>query len=316
MKKVSILIPCYNSEKWVGETLDCCLRQTYPNIEIILVDDGSTDNSLAIARDYERKDERIHVFSQPNSGGCRARNLAFEKSTGDYIKYLDADDLMSDDMIEMQMKRLEKANDSLAISTCSWQEFWNSTNVKFCKRCIYKDYNDPIELLTDLWTKSEMFAVTCYLVPRQLISLVGKWDEQLTKNQDGDFFCRVLSKTSKVLFCKSPQFYYRRGHFSVSTQNSLSPTKMQSSLDSRINYEKTILPIRNTPLVRRGLALNYSIVMFNSPVNSKWFNEAKRRIYALGEKPIHPTAKGIQKKIVSIIGLTTYLQIKELLEKH
>ena len=242
MKKVSILIPCYNSEKWVGETLDCCLRQTYPNIEIILVDDGSTDNSLAIARDYERKDERIHVFSQPNSGGCRARNLAFEKSTGDYIKYLDADDLMSDDMIEMQMKRLEKANDSLAISTCSWQEFWNSTNVKFCKRCIYKDYNDPIELLTDLWTKSEMFAVTCYLVPRQLISLVGKWDEQLTKNQDGDFFCRVLSKTSKVLFCKSPQFYYRRGHFSVSTQNSLSPTKMQSSLDSRINYEKTILP--------------------------------------------------------------------------
>ena len=316
MKKVSILIPCYNSEKWVGETLDCCLRQTYPNIEIILVDDGSTDNSLAIAREYEKKDKRIRVLSQSNSGACRARNLAFEQSTGDYIKYLDADDLISNDMIEIQINQLEKINDPFAIATCPWQEFWNNLNIKFSKRCIYKNYNDPIELLTDLWTKNEMFAVTCYLVSRHLISLVGTWDERLTKNQDGDFFCRVLSKASKVLFCKSPKFYYRRGHISVSTQDRLSPIKIQSSLEARISYEKNILPIRNTPLIRRGLALNYSIVMFNSPVISKWFNEAKRRIYALGEKPIHPTAKGIQKKIVSIIGLTTYLQIKELLKKH
>lgn len=316
MKKVSILIPCYNSEKWVGETLDCCLRQTYSNIEVILVDDGSTDKSLTIAREYEKRDERIHVFSQPNSGGCRARNLAFEKSTGYYIKYLDADDLMSDDMIEKQVKRLEENNDSLCVATCAWQEFWGTTNVNFRKRFIYKDYNDPIELLTDLWTKCEMFAVTCYLVPRQLVSLVGAWDERLTKNQDGEFFCRILSKASKVLFCESPLFYYRRGHASVSTQNRLSPAKMQSALDSRISYEKTILPIRDTPIVRQGLALNYSIVMINSPINSKWFNEAQKRIYELGEKPTHPTAKGIQKRIISFIGLTKYLQIKELLKKH
>ena len=92
-KLVSILIPCYNAEKWLGETLDCCLRQTYKNIEVIFVDDGSTDNSLAIAREYEKKDNRIHVFAQPNSGGCRARNVVFEHSTGDYIMYLDATDL-------------------------------------------------------------------------------------------------------------------------------------------------------------------------------------------------------------------------------
>lgn len=312
MKKVSILIPCYNSEKWVGETLDCCLRQTYPNIEVVLVDDGSTDNSLAIAREYEKKDKRIRVFSQPNSGGCRARNLAFEKSTGDYIKYLDADDLISDDMIEKQVELLLSANDPYAVSTCSWQEFWDTIDITFNQRCIYKDYNNPIELLADLWTKGEMFAVTCYLVSRQLISQVGDWDERLTKNQDGEFFCRVLSKASGVLFCNNAKFYYRRGHISVSTGAKLSPAKIQSSLDSRISYEQTILPLYDTSIIRKGLALNYSNVMFNSPVGSKWFNEAKKRIYALGESPVHPSAKGVQKWIVSIIGLTTYLYIKEL----
>lgn len=312
MKKVSILIPCYNSEKWLGETLDCCLRQTYPNIEVILVDDGSTDASLAIAQEYEKKDKRIHVFSQPNSGGCRARNLAFEKSTGDYIKYLDADDLMSDDMIEKQMERLDVINDPFAIATCSWQEFWNDTNVIFNQRCIYKDYNNPIELLVDLWTKGEMFAITCYLVSRQLVSQVGVWDERLTKNQDGEFFCRVLSKASNILFCNSAKFYYRRGHSSVSTNGRLSPAKIQSSLDSRISYEQTILPLCDTPAIRKGLALNYSTVMFNSPVNSQWHNEAKRRIYALGEKPVHPSATGVKKWIISVIGLTAYLRIMEL----
>ena len=130
MKKVSILIPCYNSEKWVGETLDCCLRQTYPNIEVVLVDDGSTDNSLAIAREYEKKDKRIRVFSQPNSGGCRARNLAFEKSTGDYIKYLDADDLISDDMIEKQVELLLSANfdlNNVVYTDCNEENIKNET---------------------------------------------------------------------------------------------------------------------------------------------------------------------------------------------
>lgn len=90
--KVSILIPCYNSERFVAETLDSCLAQTYRNIEIIVVDDGSTDNSFAIAKSFESN--IIKVYRQDNSGACAARNYAFRKSSGEYIVYLDADDIL------------------------------------------------------------------------------------------------------------------------------------------------------------------------------------------------------------------------------
>ena len=100
--KVSILIPLYNSENYIEETIQSCLNQTYENIEIIIVDDGSTDKSLQIAKSFESG--KLKVYSQPNSGACKARNLAFEKSIGDYIQYLDADDLLSENKIENQRK--------------------------------------------------------------------------------------------------------------------------------------------------------------------------------------------------------------------
>ena len=100
---VSILIPLYNAEVYIAQTLDNCLAQTYPNIEIIVVDDGSTDGSLVIAQRYEAEHDNIKVLTQPNSGATRARNLAFEHAKGEYIQYLDADDLMSSNKIASQM---------------------------------------------------------------------------------------------------------------------------------------------------------------------------------------------------------------------
>ncbi|MGH6553687.1 glycosyltransferase family 2 protein [Bacteroides hominis] len=311
MKKVSILIPCYNSEKWVGETLDCCLRQTYPNIEIILVDDGSTDNSLAIARDYERKDERIHVFSQPNSGGCRARNLAFEKSTGDYIKYLDADDLMSDDMIEMQMRILNGIDDPYAISTCAYEDFHTTIeDVTFKKRFLYKDYSNGLDLIEDAWYNGGWFVVTCYLTSRRLIREAGPWNEKLTKIQDGEFFCRVLTKAHKISFCKEAKFYYRRGHLSVSTTNKYDIAKLQSSLDGRISCVNTVLLLRNTPQIRRGVARIFSEVMLNAPFGSSYYTEAKRHIIELGESPFHPCPSKKVALVEKVIGFNILLFIK------
>ena len=102
--KVSILIPLYNSEEYIAETIDSCLNQTYDNIEIIIVDDGSTDAGLEIARQYEIKYENIKVKTQKNSGAPVARNKAFALSTGEYIQYIDADDLLHPDKIYLQWK--------------------------------------------------------------------------------------------------------------------------------------------------------------------------------------------------------------------
>ena len=98
---ISILIPAYNAEKWIGETIRSALSQTWPNKEIIIVESGSTDNTLRVARQFESP--IVKVLSQPNEGASSARNTAFSVSQGEYIQWLDADDLLAPDKIARQM---------------------------------------------------------------------------------------------------------------------------------------------------------------------------------------------------------------------
>lgn len=310
MKKVSILIPLYNCEKFVTDTLNCCLRQTYSNVEVIIVDDGSTDNSYKIAKSYES--DKIHVYHQENAGGCSARNKAFELCTGDYIMYLDADDIISDDKIEMQMDRLIHASDTTTVATCPYEEFYeNTTHLEFNPRIIYKDYACGLDLLEDEWANNECFTVTCFLVPRKLIEEIGPWNLSLTKNQDGEYFCRILSKAGPIVYCPDSKFYYRRGHASVSTINRLKPEHIKSSLESRIVYQNTVLPLRDTARIREGLARCFATVMLNAIYGSDYYNEARNRILNLRLKPRHPSPSKAVFLLQNVIGFERVLWLKQ-----
>ena len=98
--KISVIIPVYNTEKYLRQCLDTVVAQTLKDIEIILVDDGSTDDSLLICREYARKDDRIHVYHQENQGAGPARNYGIKVAKGQYFSFLDADDLFKLDMLE------------------------------------------------------------------------------------------------------------------------------------------------------------------------------------------------------------------------
>jgi len=112
-KKVSIIVPIYNAE----ETLDRCIKslinQTYKNIEIILINDGSTDNSYKICEKYKKKDKRISFFSKKNTGVSDTRNYGYKNSNGDYIMFADADDYMETNMVDKMLSVLEKEKASL-----------------------------------------------------------------------------------------------------------------------------------------------------------------------------------------------------------
>ncbi len=99
--KVSVIIPVYNTEKYLRECLDSIVNQTLREIEIICVDDGSTDGSLEILREYEHKDSRIRVFTQPNNNAGAARNNGFRYAVGEYLSFLDSDDYFEPQMLEM-----------------------------------------------------------------------------------------------------------------------------------------------------------------------------------------------------------------------
>ena len=112
-KKVSIIIPMYNSEKYIQNTLESVKKQSYDNIEVIVVDDGSTDGSLGLVKKYTREDKRIKVYARKNHGVSATRNYGILKSTGDFVFFLDADDTIDSGVIEALV---EKAADDVLVS--------------------------------------------------------------------------------------------------------------------------------------------------------------------------------------------------------
>src|SRR5579871_6111210 len=118
---VSILIPAYNAENWISDTLKSALAQTWPNKEIIVVDDGSRDRTREVAETFSGAG--VKVVSQKNAGASAARNHALRLCRGDYIQWLDADDLLAPDKITLQMEVAEKLADKRVLFSMGWGRF-------------------------------------------------------------------------------------------------------------------------------------------------------------------------------------------------
>jgi len=215
---VSILIPIYNAENYLQETINSALNQTWQKIEIILVDDGSMDNSLAIAKTYESK--KVKVISQKNQGASRARNRALKEAQGDFIQYLDADDLLAPDKIEMQIKLLKQFSNSYLIAG-KWGRFYNSiSETNFVEEAVWKDMS-PVEWLVCSWEGGGMMHPAAWLSSRSILEKAGDWNEELSLNDDGEYFFRVVLASKGVKFCTGAKSYYRSGiSNSLSRRNS------------------------------------------------------------------------------------------------
>ena len=118
--RVSIIIPCFNAEAWVGAAIDSVLAQTWPETEVIAINDGSRDASLAEMRRFEGP--RVRVLDQGNLGASAARNSGLRAASGEFIQFLDADDLLAPDKIATQMDLLNRSGDR-AVATARWGRF-------------------------------------------------------------------------------------------------------------------------------------------------------------------------------------------------
>lgn len=195
---VSFLIPLYNAEQFVQGTILSCLSQSYGNVEVIVVDDHSTDKSLELARKYEK--ERVHIYQNPKKGGNAARNYAFQMSKGEYVKFLDADDYCSPQMVEHQMERMMRdgTQDSVVFSPVRMY-YADKDQWLIPPHSIEKDYTPGIELLVDIWRGKGWRVPHCHLMHRSLVEKAGMWDESVLKNQDGEFFARVYAASDCAL---------------------------------------------------------------------------------------------------------------------
>jgi glycosyltransferase involved in cell wall biosynthesis len=205
---VSILTPCYNSERWISETIESALSQTWPNKEIIVVDDGSSDRSVEIAGSFEPRG--VKVIEQENGGASVARNRALREAQGDYIQYLDADDLLAPDKIELQINRLSQ-EEAGRIASCAWARFHDEPEKgKFVVDSLWQDYS-AVDWLVTSWTNGHMMATGAWLVPRAVAERAGFWDETRCPIDDAEYFTRVILSSSGVSFCEEAREYYRSG---------------------------------------------------------------------------------------------------------
>lgn len=211
--KVSIIIPCYNSEKYILETINCVLSQTFFEWECILINDGSVDDTEKIILPILSKDNRFKYIFQENTGVCVARNNAIKFSTGDYILCLDADDLISENFLEETVRLLNR-NPKISVATSIVKFFGRSKGV-------LKVVSYNIEVLL-----AENQLVVTSLFRRADFDRVGGFNENMKEGlEDWDFWISVLKNGGTVECATKAVFYYRLQNVSRNSQISIEKEK-------------------------------------------------------------------------------------------
>lgn len=204
---VSILIPAYNAEKWIADTIKSAIGQTWPNKEVIIVDDGSKDRTLQIAKQFESKS--VKVISQENKGAAAARNKALELAQGDYIQWLDGDDLLAPDKITLQLNRAHAIGETKTLLSSAFGMFYHKIETaRFQTTPLWQNMS-PVEWFIKSFEGRYWMQTAVWLVSRDLTEAAGPWDERLSYNDDGEYFGRVIAKSHYIQFISESCLYYR-----------------------------------------------------------------------------------------------------------
>lgn len=204
---VSILIPAFNAENFIAGCIRSALAQTWKSKEIIVVDDGSTDRTLEVAKQFES--DSVRVVTQAQQGAAAARNKAFSLSSGQYIQWLDADDLLSHDKIALQMHVARDLNNKRVLLSSGFGSFiCRPEKAKFNPSVLWADHS-PTEWLFHKLDKNVFLQTACWLVSRELSEAAGRWDSRLLADDDGEFFARVILASDGVKFVPGAKVYYR-----------------------------------------------------------------------------------------------------------
>jgi glycosyltransferase involved in cell wall biosynthesis len=247
---VSILIPAYNADRWVAEAISSATAQTWSRKEIILIDDGSTDQTLAIARQFQSGS--VCIVRQDNQGAAAARNHALQLSQGDYIQYLDADDLMAPDKIERQLAALREGNSKRTLLSAPWAPFYYRTSrARFVRSSLWQDLS-PAEWLMRKMGENLGMQTATWLTSRELVEAAGPWDTRLCYDDDGEYFCRVLSASEGTRFVPEAKVFYR-----VTPSNRLSyigssPEKIGAMFLSMKLHVQYLRSLEDSQRVRRA----------------------------------------------------------------
>lgn len=198
---VSILVPVYNASQYLRECVDSLTGQTYNDLQIVLINDGSTDDSWSILKELARKDQRLEVYSQPNCGVAATRNRLLGKANGDYVLFVDSDDWIELNTIEVLMQEQAKEDFDMVVFNHQSNEIWQK------EKAVY-EFLRHREFRGMLWNK---------LIRRELFENL-MFDEAVSYGEDALMVWNVLQRVTKVCLLNRSFYHYRFNENSLSCQ--------------------------------------------------------------------------------------------------
>lgn len=247
---VSIVIPSYNVEKYVMRAIESCIKQTYKKIEILVVDDGSTDNTFSVCTEYSRKDSRIRVIRKENGGVSSARNLALQETTGDYVIFLDSDDWLECNAVEKLLELTSQHNKLFAMCDRYWVSYdknGNTTTVYPAKR-IPDLTTQREEALINVGTGKYNLQSACYKLFDCNIIRENRmrFNEELHYGEDGLFVFSYLKHVDGIVYTSEPLWNIldREGSATKSSFNSRMMTT-PNSVKVMLSFPDNSIQVQN-----------------------------------------------------------------------
>ncbi|EOZ93760.1 Putative N-acetylgalactosaminyl-diphosphoundecaprenol glucuronosyltransferase [Indibacter alkaliphilus LW1] len=307
------------------ETLDSVLSQTYTHWECIIVDDHSTDHSWKILEEYAKKDSRVKVFKRPDDrtkGGSVARNYAFELSKGEFIQWLDSDDIIHPIKIENQLQDLLSVNlNAISISNWDWfdqlgeiEKKLENSNFSSSIRARWQEHpKNGLNLILWLFKNNLFIPSHSYIMSREVILKSGLWNEGLYKNQDGEFMLRALLKSDQVVFNDSVYAFYRRPDSSHLSKQATSQS-YNDWFRSLVLGDQKILEVQNSKEIRNILIMNYErLIKFTGLDFPQVTQMALERINVLNPKVKFDLSKPYLIWLGSWVGFRNFLKMRDFL---
>ncbi|MGF1478665.1 MAG: glycosyltransferase family 2 protein [Cyanophyceae cyanobacterium] len=264
MPEISVIIPAYNAEETILKTVASVEQQTFADFELIIIDDESSDRTLELLETI--KDNRVQIYSDKNGGTSVARNRGIARATGEYVTFLDADDLWTADKLERQLAAFKQHPE--AGVTYSWTYFWFAE-----KERIYPSQTDEHEgnVYAELLISNFLHSGSNPLIRREAIESVGLFDPTIQLVEDWDYWLRLAAHWPFVLVRKL-QIYYRQ--HSGSKSNSLE--KLEDNVFALLDKAFKEAPDELQSLKPHSLAVNYRYLAQKSLNDSSSLREINR----------------------------------------
>ncbi|MCX7386114.1 MAG: glycosyltransferase family 2 protein [Planctomycetales bacterium] len=297
---VSIIVPVYNAAGYISDAVNAALSQTYDALEVIVVDDGSTDTTASVI--HAMSDSRLRYVFQKNQGQSAAINHGVSLSHGKLIKLLDADDWINSEHIASQVTALNGRID--AVASCRWGYFVSDfRNPSVRTEHTNASYDDPLQWIVDSLTRDEgMMGGWMWLIPRQIWDKVGGYDPRLSLNNDFHFSIATVLAANAVCYAKDAVYSYRKG-VSGALSSSYGRKAMESAFLTTDLGTRALLQREDSPRIRRIAADRFQAWLFQFyPQFPDLVKAAAARIQELGGSSVQMNGGRLLKLLQPLIG--------------